>query len=97
MDEGAVGAGTGTVAFGWKGGIGTSSRRVRQGQDTYTVGVLVQTNYGGKLTIAGVPVWKELSPRSRELACVSSRTLRVSSRTLTSVRRQRIRRQTAPA
>lgn len=64
VEEGAVGAGTGTVAFGWKGGIGTSSRRVRQGQDTYTVGVLVQTNYGGKLTIAGVPVWKELSPRA---------------------------------
>ena len=62
VDEGAVGAGTGTVAFGWKGGIGTSSRRVQQGQETYTVGVLVQTNYGGKLTIAGVPVWKELSP-----------------------------------
>jgi D-aminopeptidase len=65
VDEGAVGAGTGTVAFGWKGGIGTSSRRVREGQDTYTVGVLVQTNYGGKLTIAGVPVWKELSPRTQ--------------------------------
>jgi len=64
VEEGAVGAGTGTVAFGWKGGIGTSSRRVRQGQETYTVGVLVQSNYGGKLTIAGVPVWKELSPRS---------------------------------
>ena len=63
VSEGAVGAGTGTVAFGWKGGIGTSSRRVRQGQETYTVGVLVQSNYGGKLTIAGVPVWKELSPR----------------------------------
>jgi D-aminopeptidase len=61
VDEGAVGAGTGTVAFGWKGGIGTSSRRVRQGQETYTVGVLVQSNYGGKLTIAGVPVWRELS------------------------------------
>lgn len=64
VDEGAVGAGTGTVAFGWKGGIGTSSRRVRQAQETYTVGVLVQSNYGGKLTIAGVPIWKELSPRS---------------------------------
>jgi D-aminopeptidase len=62
VEEGAVGAGTGTVAFGWKGGIGTSSRRVRQQDDTYTVGVLVQTNYGGKLTIAGVPVWRELSP-----------------------------------
>ena len=65
VDEGAVGAGTGTVAFGWKGGIGTSSRRIRQGQNTYTVGVLVQSNYGGKLTIGGVPVWKELSPRGR--------------------------------
>ena len=63
VDEGAVGAGTGTVAFGWKGGIGTSSRRVAQQAQTYTVGVLVQSNYGGKLTIAGVPLWKELSPR----------------------------------
>ena len=63
VEEGAVGAGTGTVAFGWKGGIGTSSRVVRQGGQTYTVGVLVQTNYGGKLAIAGVPVWKELTPR----------------------------------
>ena len=64
VDEGAVGAGTGTVAFGWKGGIGTSSRRVTQQGQTYTVGVLVQTNFGGKLTISGVPVWKELSPRA---------------------------------
>ena len=63
--EGAVGAGTGTIAFGWKGGIGTSSRIVRLGDATYTVGVLVQSNYGGKLTIAGVPVWKELDPRAR--------------------------------
>ena len=61
--EGAVGAGTGTIAFGWKGGIGTSSRVVRVQEQAYTVGVLVQTNYGGKLTIAGVPVWKELTPR----------------------------------
>ena len=62
VEEGAVGAGTGTVAFGWKGGIGTSSRRVRQQNDEWTVGVLVQSNYGGRLTIAGVPVWKELTP-----------------------------------
>ena len=62
--EGAVGAGTGTIAFGWKGGIGTSSRRVTLAGRTYTVGVLVQSNYGGKLTIAGVPVWKELSPNA---------------------------------
>lgn len=65
VEEGAVGAGAGTIAFGWKGGIGTSSRRVRQGNDQWTVGVLVQTNYGGRLTIAGVPVWKELMPGGR--------------------------------
>jgi len=64
VEEGAVGAGTGTVAFGWKGGIGTSSRRVRQQNDEWTVGALVQSNYGGRLTIAGVPVWQELTPRS---------------------------------
>ena len=64
VEEGAVGAGTGTVAFGWKGGIGTSSRTVRVQDATYTVGVLVQSNYGGKLTIAGVPVWRELTPGS---------------------------------
>ena len=63
VEEGAVGAGTGTTAFGWKGGIGTSSRRVRQQTDTWTVGVLVQTNYGGRLVINGVPVWKHLAPR----------------------------------
>jgi D-aminopeptidase len=62
VEEGAVGAGTGTMAFGWKGGIGTSSRRVRQQDDTWTVGVLVQTNYGGRLVVDGVPVWKGLSP-----------------------------------
>ncbi|HSC28217.1 MAG TPA: P1 family peptidase [Vicinamibacterales bacterium] len=63
VEEGALGAGTGTVAFGWKGGIGTSSRVVRQQAASWTVGVLVQSNYGGRLTIAGVPVWRELSPR----------------------------------
>jgi D-aminopeptidase len=62
VDEGAVGAGTGTIAFGWKGGIGTSSRVVQELGSTWTVGVLVQTNFGGRLTIAGVPVWKELRP-----------------------------------
>jgi D-aminopeptidase len=61
VDEGAVGAGAGTIAFGWKGGIGTSSRIVGIGQDTWTVGVLVQTNYGGKLVINGVPVWRDLN------------------------------------
>jgi D-aminopeptidase len=64
VEEGAIGAGTGTVAFGWKGGIGTSSRLVKQRDASYTVGALVQTNYGGKLTISGVPVWRELNPRS---------------------------------
>ena len=65
VDEGAVGAGTGTVAFGWKGGIGTSSRRVRQQNDSWIVGVLVQTNYGGRLVIDGIPVWKTLTPPRR--------------------------------
>ncbi len=60
VEEGAVGAGTGTVAFGFKGGIGTSSRRLPETLGGYTVGVLVQTNYGGVLTLDGVPVGKEL-------------------------------------
>ena len=58
--EGSVGAGTGTVAFGLKGGIGTSSRHLPERGGGYTVGVLVQTNFGGLLTIAGVPLWKQL-------------------------------------
>lgn len=58
--EGAVGAGTGTIAFGWKGGIGTSSRRLPPSLGGWTVGVLVQTNYGGVLTVAGVPVGQAL-------------------------------------
>jgi D-aminopeptidase len=60
VEEGAVGAGTGTVAFGWKGGIGTASRRVPAKFGGYIVGVLVQTNYGGVLTIGGAPVGQEL-------------------------------------
>lgn len=56
VTEGAVGAGRGTVAFGWKGGIGTSSRKLVQQQGGWTVGVLVQTNYGGNLRIGGVPI-----------------------------------------
>jgi D-aminopeptidase len=62
VDEGSVGAGTGTVAFNWKGGIGTSSRTVGQAPNAWTVGVLVQSNFGGRLTIAGVPVWREMKP-----------------------------------
>ena len=58
--EGSVGAGTGTVAFGWKGGIGTASRRVTAGDSAWTVGVLVQSNYGGDLQILGVPVGRAL-------------------------------------
>ena len=60
VEQGAVGAGTGTVAFGFKGGIGTSSRKVPVKFGGYTVGVLVQTNFGGILTIDGAPVGREL-------------------------------------
>ena len=60
VDEGSVGAGTGTQCFGWKGGIGTSSRVVPAGASRYVLGVLVQTNFGGVLTIDGVPVGKLL-------------------------------------
>jgi len=60
VEEGDVGAGTGTIVFGWKGGIGTSSRRLIASLGGYTVGVLVQTNYGGVLTINGAPVGQEL-------------------------------------
>ncbi len=60
VEEGSVGAGTGTVAFGFKGGIGTSSRRLPPKLGGYTVGVLVQTNFGGVLAIAGAPVGREL-------------------------------------
>lgn len=60
VEEGAVGAGTGTVVFGFKGGIGTSSRRLPPKLGGYTVGVLVQTNFGGVLTISGAPVGREL-------------------------------------
>jgi D-aminopeptidase len=61
VEEGSVGAGTGTQAFGWKGGIGTSSRVLPESLGGYTIGVLVQTNYGGVLTINGAPVGRELS------------------------------------
>jgi D-aminopeptidase len=65
VTEGAVGAGTGTVCFGWKGGIGTSSRVLPSG---YTLGVLVQSNYGGTLMVEGVPVGEELRPGTAALA-----------------------------
>jgi D-aminopeptidase len=60
VEEGSVGAGTGTQAFGWKGGIGTSSRVLPESLGGYTIGVLVQTNYGGTLTMNGAPVGREL-------------------------------------
>ena len=60
VEEGSVGAGTGTQAFGWKGGIGTSSRVLPEELGGYSVGVLVQTNYGGALSINGAPVGREL-------------------------------------
>jgi D-aminopeptidase len=58
--EGSVGAGAGTIAFEWKGGIGTSSRRVPRSLGGWTVGVLVQTNFGGVLQVLGAPVGREL-------------------------------------
>jgi D-aminopeptidase len=60
VEEGSVGAGAGTIAFGFKGGIGTSSRRLPASLGGYTVGVLVQSNFGGVLTINGAPVGREL-------------------------------------
>jgi D-aminopeptidase len=68
VEEGAVGAGTGTIAFSWKGGIGTSSRRLPASLGGYTVGVLVQTNFGGNLLIAGVPIGKELGQTYPKIA-----------------------------
>ncbi|MEX0707874.1 MAG: P1 family peptidase [Woeseia sp.] len=72
--EGSVGGGTGTQAFGWKGGIGTSSRVLPESLGGYTIGVLVQTNYGGTLTMNGAPVGRELENYSfrRELEAVAA-------------------------
>jgi D-aminopeptidase len=60
VEEGSIGAGTGTIAFGFKGGIGTASRHLPAKLGGYTVGVLVQTNFGGSLMMAGAPVGLEL-------------------------------------
>lgn len=65
VEEGSVGAGTGTRLYGWKGGIGTSSRVLPGG---YIVGVLAQTNFGGYLTIAGIPIYRLLQPPQRGVA-----------------------------
>jgi D-aminopeptidase len=61
VEEGSVGAGTGTSALGFKGGIGTSSRTLPEKFGGYTVGILVQSNFGGVLTIDGAPVGEELN------------------------------------
>jgi D-aminopeptidase len=60
VEEGTIGAGTGTTCFGYKGGIGSSSRVIPEDRGGYTVGVLLQTNYGGILTVNGAPVGREL-------------------------------------
>jgi D-aminopeptidase len=65
VEEGSVGAGTGTRAFSWKGGIGTASRRLDTRAGGYTLGVLVQSNYGGNLTMGGAPVGRDLAPARR--------------------------------
>ena len=79
VEEGAVGAGTGTIAFSWKGGIGTSSRKLPANLGGWTVGILVQTNYGGVLQVAGVPIGQalgqyylkdELSKASGDGSCI---------------------------
>ena len=65
--EGCVGAGTGTLALGWKGGIGTASRMTEEwGGKRYTVGVLVQANFGSELVMLGVPVYQKLRPNRKE-------------------------------
>ncbi|HEV8210610.1 MAG TPA: P1 family peptidase [Vicinamibacterales bacterium] len=66
--EGTVGAGTGTMNYGWKGGIGTSSRKLPADRGGYVVGVLAQTNFGGNLTIAGVPIFRTLQPPNARIA-----------------------------
>ena len=72
VQEGSVGAGTGTVAFGWKGGIGSSSRRLPASLGGWTVGVLVQANFGGVLQVAGAPVGRELDRYAFQNAVAAS-------------------------
>ena len=76
VEEGVVGAGTGTIAFSWKGGIGTSSRRLPATLGGYTVGVLVQTNFGGNLIIAGVPIGHELGQTYPQTASTAGEIIR---------------------
>jgi D-aminopeptidase len=72
VEQGSVGAGTGTVAFGWKGGIGTSSRVLPGKLGGWRVGVLVQTNYGGVLQVLGAPVGRELGRHAFQNALASA-------------------------
>lgn len=71
--EGTVGAGTGTIAFGWKGGIGTSSRKLPSSLGGYTVGVLVQSNFGGVLQMLGAPIGKALGRYSYRTQTMAER------------------------
>ena len=71
--EGSVGAGRGTSAFGWKGGIGTASRKLPASLGGFTVGALVQSNFGGVLTLDGLPVGEELGRHSYRNAIMSER------------------------
>jgi len=73
VEGGSVGAGTGTVAFGWKGGIGTSSRVVPRSLGGWTVGVLVQSNFGGVLQVLGAPVGQALGRWAFKSAVESER------------------------
>ncbi len=68
VKEGSVGAGTGTICFGFKGGIGTSSRKLPESQGGFTVGVLVQTNHGGILRINGYPIGRDMRRRRKSAA-----------------------------
>lgn len=70
--EGSVGAGTGTIAFGWKGGIGTSSRLAKAAGEQWTVGVLVQSNFGGDLMMAGIPVGRLMNRTGVKRAATNS-------------------------
>ena len=73
VEEGSVGAGRGTLAFGWKGGLGTSSRRLPPSLGGWTVGVLVQSNFGGVLQLDGIPVGEALGRHSYRNALATER------------------------
>lgn len=81
VEEGVVGAGSGTKAFGFKGGIGTSSRKLPASMGGYTVGVLVQTNFGGFLNVDGVAVGEKLGgyPWQKEIECADGSIMMVVS------------------